>query len=345
MPTPSASEVPLIGAPDAAATDRFRRDLLALTGGAAPDRTAPLGVAVSGGSDSLALLLLAHTAFPGAVHAATVDHRLRPESADEAAAVAALCARLGVPHATLAPAPDRHPAGNILRWARTLRYALLARWAAAAAAPIRWVAVAHQQDDVAETLVMRMRRGAGVGGLAAMAPTRALPGGEARLLRPLLGWSRAELAALVAAAGITAIEDPSNSAARFDRSRIRALLADSTAELPAARLAMAAHNLREAEAALAWVASREWAVRHAVEPDGTLSLDIAGLPGELRRRLARRAIETLLAPAPLPATAASNGLDRLVATLDTGRGATLAGVAVRPGKRWRFRIAPPRRSR
>src|SRR5690349_12463072 len=98
---------------------RFRADLEALTGGA-PER---LGVGVSGGPDSLALLLLAAAAWPGRVEAATVDHGLRAESAAEAAFVAGLCAQLGVPHRTLHAGMEA--TSNLQAAARARRYALL----------------------------------------------------------------------------------------------------------------------------------------------------------------------------------------------------------------------------
>ena len=108
--------------PDPELTARFAGDLAALWAG-----KGKLGLAVSGGPDSLALLLLAQAALPGRVEAATVDHGLRPESAGEAAMVAAVCARLGVPHQTLAVEVAQ---GNIQSQARTARYAALAGWMA-----------------------------------------------------------------------------------------------------------------------------------------------------------------------------------------------------------------------
>ncbi|NLS29223.1 tRNA(Ile)-lysidine synthase [Sphingomonas sp. S2M10] len=333
----AASDASLIDAIAGADVARFTVDWCAVAG-RPPRLTEPVGVAVSGGTDSLALLLLARAAFPGAVVAATVDHGLRAESADEAAFVAAVCARIGVRHAVLPARPEMLAGGNLQDRARAMRYRCLADWAAALGTP--WVAVAHQQDDVAETFLLRARRGAGLGGLAAMLPARPLHRGEGApwLVRPLLGWSRRELAALVAAAGIVAVEDPSNRHPRFDRSRIRALLAE-TPELPAARLARAAATLRDAEAALAWVADREWAVR-AENAAGGVSLDLNDLPRDIRRRLVLRALHVVQQSLP----PRGSGLDRLIAAVDAGKVATLAGVVVRPGARWRFSPAPPHRS-
>lgn len=314
--------------------ERFRSDVLALTGAEPGAQT--LGLAVSGGPDSLALLLLAHAAFPGAVVAATVDHGLRPEAAEEAALVRRLCNQLDVHHDTLSGTVPAE--GNLQQGARALRYALLADWARGRAA---WIATAHQQDDVAETFLMRARRGAGVGGLAAMAAARPL--GEALLIRPLLGWSRAALLDLVEDAGIAPVRDPSNSDPRFDRARIRALLGESE-DLPPERLAAAARNLRDAEDALAWTEAREWAARATQEGEG-LSVDPAGLPRELRRRLLERAIAWVRAYHGLGPDWRETGLDPLLAQLDAGGTGTIAEVIGRTKAGiWRFELAPPRRS-
>lgn len=320
--------------PGPGSVERFRRDVEALTG-AVPAPGRRLGLAVSGGPDSLALLLLAGAAFPGGVTAATVDHGLRAEAAEEVRFVHDLCARLGVPHEALS---GTVAAGNLQDGARELRYALLADWAADRA---RWIATAHQQDDVAETFLMRARRGAGVGGLAAMRACRPL--GAATLIRPLLGWSRAELAAIVAAAGIDPVCDPSNRDPRFDRARIRALLANGE-ELSADRLALAARNLRDAEDALGWVEAREWQARATILADA-VTLDPAGLPRELRRRLAARAIAAVRAAHGLAGGWRETGLDPLLAALDIGGTGTIADVIGRTKAGiWRFELAPPRRS-
>ena len=115
VPPPSVTD------PLAAAAARFRGDLTRLVGPGA----GPVLLAVSGGPDSMAMLTLGATAPPGAVIAASVDHRLRPEAATEAASVAAWCERLGVPHATLVPA-EQIEGASIQAQARTARYGLLA---------------------------------------------------------------------------------------------------------------------------------------------------------------------------------------------------------------------------
>ncbi|HMG46637.1 MAG TPA: tRNA lysidine(34) synthetase TilS [Allosphingosinicella sp.] len=297
---------------------RFRADLEALTG-AAPAR---LGVAVSGGPDSLALLLLAHAAYPGRVHAATVDHGLRAESAAEAAFVAGLCGELGVPHATLAA--NMTDKVNVQAAARARRYALLGRWAGEVEAGC--LLTAHHLDDQAETLVMRLLRGSGLAGLSGV---RAV---NPPVVRPLLGWRRDELAAIVRAAGVGPVADPSNADERFDRARIRRRLAEAP-WLDPVPLARSAAALAAAEVALEWSVERLWHERVDV-----LTLDPAGLPAELRRRLVLRLLAAIGGPAPR-----GEEVGRLLATLDGGGTATLAGVKCVGGKRWRFAPAPPRR--
>lgn len=211
-----------------------------------------LGLAVSGGPDSLALLLLAHAARPGRIAAATVDHGLRAESAAEAAMVAGVCAGLGVPHETLAVTVEP---GNVQAEARAARYAALAAWMERRG--IAALATAHHADDQAETLLLRLGRASGVAGLAGVRERGLVPGTRLPLLRPVLGFRRDELAAVVAAAGLAPVQDPSNTDDRFDRARIRKALAGADwLDVPA--LAQSAAHLADADAALEWAARREW---------------------------------------------------------------------------------------
>lgn len=225
----------------------MRADRLQSRAFEALDRLHPggaLGVAVSGGGDSVALALLA--ARWGAqrgisVRLATVDHGLRPESRDEAARVAALAARLGLPHHIL-DWPDAPGTGNLADAARRARLSLLARWGAGCGA----IALGHTRDDQAETVLMRLLRGSGVDGLSAMAEESRLFG--ARWLRPLLGEARAALRAWLAAQGEGWVEDPSNDDLARERPRIRAAMA--ALGLDPAGLADTATRLRRARIAL-----------------------------------------------------------------------------------------------
>jgi tRNA(Ile)-lysidine synthase len=234
-------------------TARFAADLAAL--GFAEGK---LGLGVSGGPDSLALLLLGAAALPGRVEAASVDHGLRQESADEAALVAGVCEQLGVPHATLKVAVA---AGNLQAEARAARYGALAGWMEQRG--LAALATAHHADDQAETLLLRLNRGSGVAGLAGVRAKGLVPGTRLPLLRPLLGWRRAELGAVVTAAGLEAVQDPSNEAERFDRVRIRKALAGID-WLDIGMLAASAAHLGDADAALDWAAACEW--RECVTP-------------------------------------------------------------------------------
>jgi tRNA(Ile)-lysidine synthase len=342
---------------DPAAVARFARDLAAAIG--APPTTAaaaatPIALAVSGGADSMAMLALAQAALPGRVLAATVDHRLRADAAEEAAMVARWCAAAGLPHATLAPS---HPprGASIQAQARRLRYDLLGHWALAEGAVA--LLTAHHADDQAETFLMRAARGSGPAGLAGIRarwlwqPGRWLgesptAGESLPVVRPLLGWRRATLRALAQAAGLPFVDDPSNADPRHDRTRFRALLADSPV-LKVEGLARAAQHCAQTDAALAETVA--WLERTRLLPSepGERHLDVRDLPRELRRRLARRAIDHVRSHAAAAEGSWSDAtnIEPLLDALESGSGATQAGVAASSsGDRWHFRPAPPRRS-
>ena len=266
-------------APDDAVRARFIADHDGLLDLARLPVDAPVGIALSGGPDSSALLLLARSCAAGPVQAMTVDHGLRPESADEARAAAALCAMLGVPHRI---ARVDVGAGSVQAAAREARYAALADWAAGER--LAAILTAHHADDQAETVLMRLSRGSGLGGLTGIRAARRL--GEAWLLRPLLGWRKAELETICATAAIAPARDPSNADPRYDRTRMRVLLAEND-WLDPARLAASARHLAEAETALVAIADERYAV--ATEDD-----DLLLRPDPLSE-IARRHVLRLLA--------------------------------------------------
>ncbi|MDE3176332.1 MAG: tRNA lysidine(34) synthetase TilS, partial [Pseudomonadota bacterium] len=171
--------------------------------------------------------MLLAAAWKGAprLYAATVDHALRAESAAEAANVAALAARLGVPHAILRWEGEK-PVAALQERAREARYNLLAQEARRVGA--RVVVTAHHLDDQAETVLFRLARGSGVAGLAGMA-ARSRRGGI-EIARPLLGLRKAELVALCEANGVGFARDPSNEDDRFARPRLRRLAETLAAE-------------------------------------------------------------------------------------------------------------------
>ncbi len=312
---------------------RFRADRDALLIAAGIDPQARLGIAFSGGPDSLALLLLAAAAGP--VAAMTVDHALRPDSASEATACADTAAKIGVPH-TIARVSVAAAGEGLQGEARRARYAALAEWADAA--NLAAVLTAHHADDQAETVLMRLARGAGLSGLSGIRPSRPLvEGSPTRLLRPLLGWRKAELAAIVEASGLVAALDPSNANPRFGRTGARRVLSE-TPWLDPARVAASADHLRDADAALDILAGR--LVVEATEVAGDSVVFTPGdAPHELRRRTLIRLFSAHFGAAP-----DGPALARLLATLAAGGTATLAGVRARGGTRWTFSPAPPHRS-
>ncbi|MGH6787465.1 MAG: tRNA lysidine(34) synthetase TilS [Novosphingobium sp.] len=287
---------------------------------------------MSGGPDSLALLLLAQAALPGRIAAATVDHGLRAQSAGDAAMVAAVCAELAVPHATL---PVTLAPGNLQAEARTARYAALAEWMAAQ--EIAALATAHHADDQAETLLLRLGRGSGVAGLAGVRARTVIPGTELALLRPLLSWRRAELEGVVAKAGVTAAQDPSNTDDRFDRARLRKALTDADwLEIPA--LAASAGHLAEADAALDWAARREWAECVSSSPMGLTYRPQA--PRAVALRVLARIVIQLDGVA-----ARGNAISRLFDALVARQPMSIGGLVARAvPEGWAFAKAPSRRN-
>ena len=322
-PVPGSSAIEL----SASLTARFAADLAALWPGAGT-----LGLAVSGGPDSLALLLLAQAALPGQVAAATVDHGLRAANADEAAMVAALCQRLGVPHAIL---PVTLAEGNLQAEARAARYAALAEWMSAA--DVAALATAHHADDQAETLLLRLNRGSGVAGLAGVRERGVVPRTRLPLVRPLLGWRRSELTAVVAAAGLTAVDDPSNRDDRFDRARIRKVLAEADwLDVPA--LAASAAHLADADVALDWAAVREWQDCVTRAPLGLVYRPQA--PRAIALRVLTRIVTELDGEAPRGSAVA-----RLFDSLVARQPASIGQLVARPlPEGWSFSRAPARRS-
>jgi len=315
--------------PEPALVDRFTADLDPLL---APG--ARLGVAVSGGADSLALLLLAAAARPGLVEAATVDHGLRPEARDEAEFVASICQRLSVPHAVLTARWNEVPQTAIQERARDQRYRLLGYWAEERR--LEALATGHHADDQVETLLMRLARGSGVRGLAGMRRRSVAPGSHARLIRPLLGWRRTELEQV--ASPLSPVSDPSNSDDRYERVRVRQALRELD-WLDSQAVARSAAHLADADNALDWAARNEWK-RSVTERHGAIAYRPGDAPAEIVRRIVGRAIRKLGTEGN--ADLRGPELDRLLAELTAGGDSTIRGVRCSGGHEWRFTPAPPR---
>lgn len=258
----------------------------------------PIAVAVSGGADSMAALLLTlgwcearGLAPPVAV---TVDHGLRKEAAAEATQVGAWARGIGARHAILEWQTAK-PASNIQAAAREARYMLIGEWARANG--IKTVITGHNLDDQAETFVMRLARGSGVDGLSGMAalspfPLRAFD--ELSLLRPLLGFSHRRLIATLQAAKQVWIEDPSNDATRFQRTQLRtARAALEAAGLTPERLANTAAHLRRARQAIEQYVDTLLATSARPSPWGYVLVglgDLRAAPAEIGLRALARLI-------------------------------------------------------
>jgi tRNA(Ile)-lysidine synthase len=290
----------------------------------------PLVVAFSGGGDSTALLLLTR-AWAGArareVLAVTVDHGLRPGSAAEAGKAAAFSAARGIPGEILRWT-DWDGTGNLQDAARRARRRLIGRFARDRGAAA--VILGHTLDDQAETFLMRLARGSGVDGLAAMrAESRwnRLP-----VLRPMLGLRRAALRDYLRNEGATWVEDPSNEDPRFARVRVReAFAALDALGLGAERLAETAAAMGRARAALDHATAALARLALAAGAAGDVAIDLARLaeaPREIRLRLLAGALAWV---AGAPYRPRLSSLDRALDGLETGgaRGLTLHGCLIR----------------
>lgn len=310
-------------------------------------------LAVSGGSDSTALLFLAarwrdaRKKGPRLI-AVTVDHGLRPGAAREAAMVKRLAADVHVEHRTVRWI-GRKPETGLQEAARAARYRLLA--AAARREGARHILTAHTRDDQAETVLFRLARGSGLSGLAGMARTSALD--HITLIRPFLDIPKARLLATLKTAKIPFIEDPSNQDPRFARTRLRQLATALAREgLDAARLSALARRLGRAEQALARATEQALAglCRKGSTGPGELVMDgigFAGLPAEIALRVLGRAIGQIGREGPVEL----GKLERLLAAvLESGATRarmrrTLAGAMITvDAEKIVVERAPPRRT-
>ena len=298
------------------------------------ERLAPagcLGVAVSGGGDSMALLaltLLWSQRTGRDIRAVSVDHGLRPAAADEARAVAEFCQEENIPHAILRA--DLHQVrGNVPAEAREARYRLMANWAQSY--DVTAVLVGHTMDDQAETVLMRLARGAGVDGLSAMQPCRTWM--DMIWLRPLLGVRRETLRAWLRQQGIDWAEDPTNQDPRFDRVKIRrALAALEPMGIEVPELAETANRLQQQrdvlDAALSKLAHQ--ALHWGELGEAWLQADaLANALPELQRRLLARVLMRVSGQSYAPRHRSMAPLLEQ-AWYPGFRGTTLGGCLVKP---------------
>jgi tRNA(Ile)-lysidine synthase len=345
MPAAARSAGPDRAAAGAVTPDEFAR-LMAPLGPFGPAPSLLAGV--SGGPHSLALALLAHewvTRRGGKLEAVICDHQLRPESGAEADHARAMLAARGVPARVVRL--DVAKGAAVQARAREARLAALLAACGEAGAP--WLLLGHHRDDQAETVLLRGLAASGTAGLAGMAAVRATS--DALVLRPLIGVPPGRLEAVVAAAGLTPVRDPSNADRRFDRVRARAALGDAAGSLAEAAERFAARR----DAADEGVAER-LAAAATLHEEGFARLDLAVFGRDL---IARRALGALVrvigggrfAPAdPALAALLARGQGTLGRAVLRSSGlllreaAQLAGpVAARDGAGWdgRFVLSGP----
>ncbi len=257
------------------------------------ERAPRIAVACSGGPDSMALLLLVDewtSARGGSTTAVIVDHRLRHGSAADARRAAAWARARGIEAAVLTRR-DPLARGGIQAAARELRYRLLERWCHDRG--VLHLALAHHREDQAETVFMRLLRGSGLDGLAAMAPVA--ESAFVRFLRPLLDVPRLRLVATLESRGQAYLEDPSNRDPRFLRVRIRRHLAGlGDSGLAVDRLTQLARRMRRARAALDAASAAALARVAAIFPEGYCWIDAAALK-QVEEEIALRVIARAVA--------------------------------------------------
>ena len=294
-------------------------------------------LAVSGGSDSTALMLLAADWARAEKHSlplvVSVDHALRAGSRDEARTVAGWARDLGLCH-TLLTWEGSKPTANVQSAARNARYRAIGDWCLSQ--NVAAVFAAHTLDDQAETVLLRLARGSGVDGLSAMSKLSAWPipdraYADLRLVRPLLGIERARLRATLVARRQAWLDDPSNEDTRFERVRVRETLGVlASLGITASGLAATARRLQRARDALERDATALWDEAAALHPAGAVLLDgalLAEAPAEIAVRALARALYSVGSVVPRH--------HRLVALYEAlcgrgpfGAGRTLAGCRI-----------------
>lgn len=296
-----------------------------------------VAVAVSGGPDSMALVLLADgwaRQRGGRAYALTVDHGLRPESAAEAATVAGWLAARGIPHETLVWSGAK-PTTGIQAAARTARYDLLVEWCRRNG--VLHLLTAHHREDQAETYLIRRRAKSGIDGLAGISAVRELAG--CRLVRPLLAAPRAQLAALLEAERQPFLRDPSNLNPIFERARLRSVLDDAAVDAAVAETRASAGRRIERAAALDALIAR--AV--AIHPAGFAAVE-AGVVGAADAGIAERLLGRVVAcigAAPYPARRVRLARLRAALAAVPNQARTLGGCRLVPWRGWLLVLREP----
>lgn len=292
-----------------------------------------IGLAVSGGPDSLALMLLAQRwaaqrAGAPKLIVYSLDHGLRPEARDEVAMVLAAASDLGLAARGLAWLDDK-PESGLQEAARQARYRIIGEAMKADGATL--LLTAHHRGDQAETVLMRLAHGSGIEGLKGMVPMSKVEG--VPVFRPLLDVEPSSLAAMVEAEGLVPAYDPSNHDFAYERVRWRKLLPALAAEgLDAAALSRFASRMAEADAALSQMADAAFAELVTLDGFGAASLPKAAfhaLSPAIARRLLGRVLNIVGGRQKPRALGQVERLYDQIAAGDLPRAATLLGAVVR----------------
>ena len=292
-----------------------------------------IALAVSGGADSLALMLLAQRWAAGRADAPrlvvySVDHGLRPEAAGEVAMVVSAAVSLGLAARGLAWTGPKPEAG-VQEAARLARYRLMGSAMAEDGATV--LLTAHHLQDQAETVLMRMAHGSGIEGLRGMAAMAEIEG--VRVHRPLLGLDPATLRALVDAAGLVPAEDPSNTDPHYERVRWRRAMPDLAAlGLDAAALALFADRMAEADAAIAQVADGCFTEIVRLDGFGAARIELApfiGLSPAISTRLLGRVLNIVGGRQKPRALGQIERLRQTIAEAGLAKATTVLGCVIR----------------
>lgn len=314
MKTPRAADWPALAGALAAKVPPARLHARAVAAGeAAPGKWA---VAFSGGADSLAVLLLLWAHWPAhrsrllALH---FNHRLRGRASNaDAAFCAGVCRGLGIP--LLAESWGKRPARVTEAAAREARHAFFARALRRRSGAVLWLG--HHQDDVAETILMRLGRGSGTGGLAAPRPVQVQAGGRL-YLRPLLTLKKGELVEALKAGGVPWREDETNAGDSFLRNRIRNTVVPRWREAHQDRDALAGIALTRARLEEDDAALEAW--RQEIAPDPVSArLDVKPLVGR-PRGLVRRVLQAWLTVHAPDSDLSRQGFEVLLAAVEMGK--------------------------
>lgn len=287
----------------------------------------------------MAMLMLANAAdFDCRV--ATVNHGLRAEAASECRLVEDLCGELGVPCTVIDIMLAK---GNVQQEARRARYSALAQWATRE--KLELILTAHHADDQAETLLMRLNRGSGLAGLAGVRERRLIEGTDIELARPLLGFRRNELWAVIDGTGIAVADDPSNRDTAYDRVRVRQHLERSD-WIDVDGLARSASLIEEIWSMVEGLAAEDVTL-HTKRHGEAFAYDPFAASGVARVPVWIEVVRMIAGD--LGVTLVRGDAAKIVAALQDARKVNVGGVSAeviedQGAKSWSFRREPPRRT-